>query len=63
VIANGARIDIFVAAMLGDLEVVKAMLEARPGTRDARGPHGIPLRAHAEAGGEQAALVLAYLDA
>jgi hypothetical protein len=52
-IANGARIDIFVAAML----------EARPGTRDARGPHGIPLRAHAEAGGEQAALVLAYLDA
>jgi hypothetical protein len=62
-IANGARIDIFVAAMLGDLEVVKAMLEARPETRDARGPHGIPLRAHAEAGGEQAALVLAYLDA
>jgi hypothetical protein len=61
-LAHGARIDIFVAAMLGDLEVVKAMLEAHPETRGALGPHGIPLRAHAEAGGEQAAVVLAYLD-
>ena len=61
-LAHGARIDIFVAAMLGDLEVVKAMLEAHPETRAALGPHGIPLRAHAEAGGEQAAAVLAFLD-
>ena len=62
-LARGARIDIFVAAMLGDLEVVRAMLEAHPEMRDALGPHGIPLRAHAEAGGEQAASVLAFLDA
>ncbi|HEX6787823.1 MAG TPA: hypothetical protein VF091_01175 [Gaiellaceae bacterium] len=49
--------------MLGDLAVVKAMLETHPETRDALGPHGIPLRSHAEAGGEQAAEVLAFLDA
>jgi hypothetical protein len=36
-LAHGARIDIFVAAMLGDLEVVKAMREAHPETREAIG--------------------------
>ncbi len=62
-LAHGAPIDIFVAAMLGYLAVVKAMLETHPETRDALGPHGIPLRSHAEAGGELAAEVLAFLDA
>lgn len=62
-LAHGARIDIFVAAMLGDLTIVKAILAAHPEMREALGPHGIPLRAHAEAGGDQAAAVLAYLDA
>src|SRR6185437_94052 len=61
-LAHGARLDVFVAAMLGELEVVKATLAAHPETRDALGPHGIPLRAHAEAGGEKAAAVLAFLD-
>ena len=59
---QGARKDVFAAAMLGDVEVVRAMLEAQPGLRDARGPHGIPLRAHAEAGGEQARDVLDLLQ-
>src|ERR671932_1420085 len=53
-LAHGARMDIFAAAMLGETEIVRAMLDARPELRDARGPHGIPLIAHAEAGGEQA---------
>jgi hypothetical protein len=48
---RGARMDVFAAAMLGELEIVRAMLDARPELRDAKGPHGIPLRAHAEAGG------------
>jgi hypothetical protein len=48
--------------MLGELEVVRAVLAARPETLHAPGPHGIPLRAHAEAGGEQARAVLALLD-
>ena len=60
---HGARMDVFAAAMLGETEIVRAMLEAQPTLRDARGPHGIPLRAHAEAGGEQAREVLDLLHA
>ncbi len=59
---RGARMDIFAAAMLGYLEVVKAILAADPAARIAPGPHGIPLIAHAQAGGEAAAAVLAFLQ-
>jgi hypothetical protein len=61
-LAQGARMDIFAAAMLGEVEIVQAMLSAHPEMRDAKGPHTIPLRAHAEAGGEQARAVLQLLD-
>jgi hypothetical protein len=60
---HGARMDVFAAAMLGEVEIVRAMLEAQPELREARGPHGIPLAAHAEAGGEQASKVLDLLHA
>jgi len=59
---HGARMDVFAAAMLGEVEIVRAMLEAQPELREARGPHGIPLLAHAEAGGEQAREVLDLLQ-
>jgi hypothetical protein len=59
---HGARMDVFAAAMLGEVEIVRAMLEAQPALREARGPHGIPLVAHAEAGGEQAREVLDLLQ-
>ena len=58
---HGARMDVFAAAMLGEVEIVRAMLDAQPELREARGPHGIPLLAHAEAGGEQAREVLELL--
>jgi ankyrin repeat protein len=45
---HGARLDVFAAAMLELVDVVRAALEARPELRDATGPHGIPLRAHAK---------------
>jgi hypothetical protein len=61
-LAHGARIDLFAAAMLGEVEIVRAMLAAQPELREAKGPHTIPLRAHAEAGGEQARAVLELLD-
>lgn len=60
-LGNGARLDVFAAAMLGHLAVVRAAVEADPDTRHCRGPHGIPLIAHAEAGGAEAESVLAYL--
>ena len=62
-LGHGARLDVFAAAMLGDTEVVRAVLTAHPEMRAAKGPHTIPLRAHAEAGGEQARAVLELLDA
>ena len=60
---HGARMDVFAAAMLGETEIVRAMLDAQPELREARGPHGIPLLAHAEAGGEQAREVVDLLQA
>jgi hypothetical protein len=59
---RGARLDLFAAAMLGELAIVRAMLDAFPELVSARGPHGIPLRVHAEKGGEQARAVLELLD-
>lgn len=56
-----ARLDLFAAAMLGKLEIVKTALQAFPEARDVKGPHGIPLIAHAEAGGEDAKAVLEFL--
>jgi hypothetical protein len=47
-LAHGARLDVFAAAMLGDVDVVRAILTAHPEMRDALGPHGIPLSAHAQ---------------
>jgi hypothetical protein len=60
---HGARMDIFAAAMLGHLDVVRAMIAAIPEARTWRGPHGIPLLAHAEAGGTGAAAVVDFLRA
>ena len=59
---HGARLDIFVAAMLGKLEIVKAALSAYPEAIDVPGPHGIPLIEHASAGGDEARAVLEFLE-
>jgi hypothetical protein len=59
---NGARLDLFAAAMLGYVDVVRAALEAHPEWRDAKGPHGIPLIAHALNGGEAAEAVVELLE-
>lgn len=59
--ANGARPDIFTAAMLGQLDVVKALVAASPGIQRTYGPHGLTLLHHAEAGEDRAAAVAAYL--
>lgn len=59
---RGARMDIFVAAMLGKLDVVKAMLAVHPEALRSLGPHGIDLIQHAQAGGEDAKPVLDYLN-
>jgi hypothetical protein len=61
-IGQGGRFDLFVAAMLGRLDVVKPMLTAFPHLVDSKGPHSIPLMVHAQKGGQEAAEVAAFLE-
>lgn len=58
---QGARMNIFCAAMLGRLEIVKAFLTAYPGLKESKGPHGLQLVHHATRGGDDAKEVLEYL--
>ena len=59
---KGARMNIFCAAMLGRLDIVKAVLGAFPELKNSKGPHGLMLKHHARKGGEEAKLVLEYLE-
>jgi hypothetical protein len=61
-LANGARIDVFCAAMMGQLDAVKAFLTLEPKLIDAKGPHGFSLHFHAKVGGKRAEKVLAHLQ-
>ena len=58
---HGARLDLFAAAMLGNLDIVKATLETYPDSINIPGPHGISLIAHSLAGGNEAISVYEYL--
>ena len=60
-LSRGARMDIFVAAMMGRLDILQPTLEAYPGLLQSRGPHGISLMRHAVAGKEEAAAVVEFL--
>lgn len=62
VLAHGARPTIFSAAMLGQLDVIRAFVTTSPGIQRTLGPHGITLMAHARAGGPDAAVVVQYLE-
>jgi len=59
---HGARPTIFSAAMLGQLDVVRAFVSVTPGVQRTLGPHGITLLAHARAGGDGAKPVHDYLS-
>lgn len=61
-LANGAPPTLFSAAMLGQLDVVRAIVAARPGVQGMLGPHGITLLAHARTGGPDAAPVVQFLE-
>jgi hypothetical protein len=61
-LGSNARLDVFAAAMLGQLEIVRTACVAFPNLPRVAGPHGIPLIAHAKKGGDAAAPVVAYLE-
>jgi len=59
---RGARIDIFCATMMGQLEAVKAFLTLQPKLIDSRGPHGFTLHFHAQLAGADADRMVEYLQ-
>ena len=61
-LAKGSRLDLFAAAMLGKLDIVKAVILVFPDAIRTPGAHGIPLIAHAKMGGEDARAVLEFLE-
>ena len=61
-ISKGARMTIFVAVMLGRLDIVKPILTAFPEMINAKGPHGLTFLHHAKKGGDEALPVLEYLQ-
>src|SRR5438093_9722069 len=58
---HNARMDIFAATMLGQIDIVKAAVAASPNIVHVPGPHGIPLIVHARKGGPSAETVLEFL--
>jgi hypothetical protein len=58
---NNARMDLFAAAMLGRLDIIKAAAAAFPNILRVPGRHKIPLIAHAEKGGADAVAVVEFL--
>jgi len=61
-LSKGARMNLFCAAMLGQLDVVKGILALDPGLKFSKGPHGLQLLHHASKGGAEALPVLEYLQ-
>ena len=59
---RGARIDIFCATMMGQLDAVKSFLTLQPKLIDSRGPHGFSLHFHAQLAGPDADRMLAFLQ-
>ncbi|HEY2152457.1 MAG TPA: hypothetical protein VGH34_16730 [Vicinamibacterales bacterium] len=60
---TGAPPTLFSATMLGQLDVVKALMTSTPGLQRLRGPHSLSLMVHARAGGPPADAVVKYLEA
>ena len=58
---KGARMNLFCAAMLGKIDIVKAILTAFPDLKNSAGPHGLKLKHHALKGGDPAKPVLDFL--
>jgi len=53
-LAQGARIDCFCAAMLGEREGIEALLATNPSIANTKGPHGFTLLYHAAISGDVA---------
>mgnify|MGYP000163799631 CR=1 FL=1 len=60
-LGKGARYNIYLAAMLGHLDIVKQVLTMSPQLLNGKGPHGFTLLHHALKGGESSVAVVDFL--
>jgi hypothetical protein len=60
-LSKGVRYNIYLASMLGHLEIVKQVLTFNPTLLNSKGPHGYTMLHHANKGGEEAKPVADYL--
>ena len=60
-LTKGARYHVYLASMLGHLDIVKHVLALNPGLLNSKGPHGFTMLHHANKGGEGSAAVADYL--
>jgi hypothetical protein len=60
-LSKGARYNIYLACMLGHLDIVKQVLSFNPGLLNSKGPHGFTMLHHANKGGEESKAVVEYL--
>jgi hypothetical protein len=60
-LSKGARYNIYLACMLGHLDIVKQVLSFNAGLLNSKGPHGFTMLHHAQKGGETSKAVAEYL--
>ncbi|MEK6780278.1 MAG: ankyrin repeat domain-containing protein [Bacteroidota bacterium] len=61
-LGKGARYNIYLASMLGHLDIIKQVLTASPQLLNSKGPHGFTMLHHAVKGGEESKTVVDYLQ-
>jgi hypothetical protein len=61
-LSKGARYNIYLACMLGHLDIVKNVLTFNPGLLNSKGPHGFTMLHHAQKGGAESQQVVEYLQ-
>ncbi len=61
-IGSGARMNIFCAAMLGQMDIVRSILTMNPDLKSSKGPHGLQLLHHAKKGGDENQAMIEYLQ-
>jgi len=61
-LGKGARYNVYLACMLGHLDIVKQVLTGNPQLLNSKGPHGFTMLHHAMKGGEDSKAVVDYLQ-
>ena len=61
-LSKGARYNVYLASMLGHLDIVKQVLTFNPNLLNSKGAHGFTMLHHAQRGGEESKAVVEYLQ-